>query len=161
MPIFAFEKSVGAIVFSLKGNTPYFLLLQYPGGHWGFIKGHTEKGETEMQTLLREAQEETGLIDLDVFPNFLASEMYYYRAKREEEKKRKANKCGTRIFKRVVYYLAKTKQHRNRIRLSYEHRSFLWLAYNEAFERITNANSKKVLEKANSFLGQYLSNIKK
>lgn len=158
MPIFAFEKSIGAVVFNLNGEVPRFLLLQYPGGHWGFIKGHIEKGETDAQTLRREAQEETGLIDLDILPKFSASEMYYYQAKRDEAVKRRLNNRGTRIFKKVAYYLARTDH--SEISLSHEHRNFVWLEYDQAFDRVTNVNSKKVLEKAQRFLVAHLPNIK-
>ncbi len=158
MPIFAFEKSVGAVVFRLDGKVPRFLLLQYPGGHWGFIKGHTEKGEASMETLKREAKEETGIVDLEIFPGFFASEMYYYQAKREEAQKRKVAKRGTRVFKKVIYHLAKTNQ--AEITLSHEHKDFVWLAYPEALERVTNKNSKKVFEKAGRFLAKHLPNVK-
>lgn len=156
MPVFAFEKSIGAVVFFLKEQEPYFLLLQYLGGHWGFIKGHVEKGETSEDTLRREAKEETGLDNLEIFPKFSASEMYYYQAKKEEARKRKENNRGTRIFKKVIYYLASTN--RTEVSLSDEHRSFIWLPYDQAFERITNDNSKKVLEKAQRFLMAHLPN---
>ena len=156
MPVFAFEKSIGAVVFCIKDERPYFLLLQYLGGHWGFIKGHIEKGETDEDTLRREAEEETGLNKLEIFPKFSASEMYYYQAKKEEARKRRENNRGTRIFKKVVYYLARTNQ--TEINLSHEHRNFAWLEYDQAIAQVTNVNSKKVLEKAQRFLTMYLPN---
>lgn len=150
----AFEKSVGAVVYHFSGNEPFFLVLQYRGGHWGFIKGHTEKGETDEQTLRREAEEETGLADLKIIPGFRSGERYYYRAKREEAQKRKLSGRGTRIFKRVVYYLAETEQ--VQIKLSPEHRNSLWLPYWQAVERVTNRNSQRVLEQAGRFLARHL-----
>ena len=158
MPIFSFEKSIGAVVFNLSGDAPHFLLLQYRGGHWGFVKGHIEKNETDEETLRREAREEANLIDLEILPKFSTSEVYYYQAKEEEAQKRKLANRGTRIFKKVAYYLAKTNQ--IEIKFSHEHKNFVWLPYDEAFARTTNANSKKVLEKANSFLMTYLPNAK-
>ena len=50
------------------------LLLQHSDkkkqGHWDFPKGHVEDGETELQTALRELAEETGITDVEVFPDF-------------------------------------------------------------------------------------------
>ncbi len=154
MPVFAFEKSIGAVIFIIEKDVPLFLLLHYPAGHWGFVKGHIEKKETNEVTLRREAEEETGLVDLKIMPNFLASEVYYYKARGEEERKRIKAGRGTRIFKRVIYYLAKVN--RTKVRLSHEHQGFAWLDYNQALERVSNQNSKKVLEKAQRFLIEYL-----
>ena len=40
------EKSCGAVI--IKNNK--VLVLQQVAGHWGFPKGHVEKGETEVET---------------------------------------------------------------------------------------------------------------
>ncbi|MCR5264114.1 MAG: NUDIX domain-containing protein [Clostridiales bacterium] len=52
------EKSCGAVIFSRSGR---ILLIHQQKGHWGFPKGHTESGETEEMTALREIKEEVGL----------------------------------------------------------------------------------------------------
>lgn len=148
--ILSFEKSIGAVVFRREGEKVKFLLLRYPGGHWGFIKGHKERGETEEQTLRREAQEETGITELKIVPGFLGQEKYFYVAKREEKEKRQKAGRGWWIFKKVLYYLAETQQ--TEIILSHEHRDYIWMEYNQAYNRISNLNSKKVIEKANRFL---------
>src|SRR3989344_3556454 len=54
------EKSCGAIVFRLEEGKPIYLLLFGPT-YWGFVKGLSEKGESEEETTLREAEEETGM----------------------------------------------------------------------------------------------------
>jgi 8-oxo-dGTP pyrophosphatase MutT (NUDIX family) len=154
LSFFTFEKSIGAVIFVLEKDRPLFLLLHYPAGHWGFVKGHIEKRETDEMTLRREAKEETGLVDLEILPNFLASEIYYYKARGMEKEKRIKAGREIRIFKRVVYYLAKTNW--MKIRLSDEHQGFSWLQYDQALERISNQNSKKVLEKAQQFLTKHL-----
>ena len=65
------EKSCGIVLF----HSEDFLLIQHSvklgeKGHWDFPKGHMERGETEIQTALREVEEETGLKDLKLFPKF-------------------------------------------------------------------------------------------
>jgi 8-oxo-dGTP pyrophosphatase MutT (NUDIX family) len=154
--IFSFEKSIGAVVFRREGERVKYLLLRYPGGHWGFIKGHIEKNETAEETLRREAQEETGITDLKITPDFLGQEKYFYVAKREEKEKRLKASRGWWIFKKVCYYLAETRQ--TEIVLSHEHRDYIWMEYPQAYNRVTNFNSKKVLEKANRFLVSHLPN---
>ncbi|MEI6587766.1 MAG: NUDIX domain-containing protein [Candidatus Moraniibacteriota bacterium] len=148
--IFSFEKSIGAVVFRREGGKVKYLLLRYPGGHWGFIKGHGENDETDEETLRREATEETGLTNLIVRPGFLGQEKYYYTAKNDEKEKRLKAGRGWMIFKKVLYYLAETDQ--AKILLSYEHRDYIWMEYHQAINRVSNINSKKVLEKANKFL---------
>lgn len=61
----SYEKSCGAVIFRYNnGALEYLLVLnKKPGakGHWGFPKGHTEYGENEYETAVREIYEETGL----------------------------------------------------------------------------------------------------
>lgn len=80
MPI---EKSVGVVVFRKENNENLFLLLHYESGHWGFPKGHIEKGESIKQTAIRETEEETGITDLDFKKDFKEWIKYFYRRKRK------------------------------------------------------------------------------
>ena len=48
------------------GTNSEFLLLRNRRGFWGFPQGHKEKGETELQTLVREVTEETGIRSIDI-----------------------------------------------------------------------------------------------
>ena len=76
------EKSCGIVVFrhTSETNEDLFLLLQYPGGHYDFAKGHIEKGDREeKQTALRELLEETGISDLEFVEGFREEISYKYR----------------------------------------------------------------------------------
>lgn len=149
--IITFEKSIGAVVYRREGEKVKFLLLRYLGGHWGFIKGKVDKADkTDEKTLRREAQEETGITELKIVPGFLGREKYFYVAKNEEKEKRMKAGRGWMIFKKVLYCLAETKQ--TEILLSQEHRDYVWMEYGQAYNRVSNINSKKVLEKAHRFL---------
>jgi 8-oxo-dGTP pyrophosphatase MutT (NUDIX family) len=148
--ILSFEKSIGAVAFRRENGKIKFLLLRYLGGHWGFIKGHGENDETDEETLFREAKEETGITDLKIKPGFFGQEKYFYVAKNEEKEKRRKVGRGWWIFKKVYYYLTETNTHE--IVLSDEHRDYVWMEYNQAYNRVSNLNSKKVLERANKFL---------
>ena len=127
-------KSIGAVVHS-NGR---FLLLQYAAGHWDFVKGHVEKGESEVETMVRELCEETGISQFEVMPGFREEINYVYKNGKETVKKT------------AVFYLIETKE--TKIKLSNEHTSFAWLPFKEALGKITYENSKQVLEKANRFL---------
>ncbi len=133
MPV---ERSCGAVIFK-DGK---YLLLKYEWGHWGFVKGNIEKGESLEKTFLREAEEEAGLKkeDLEIIYGFKEKISYFYR------------KEGKTIFKEVIYLLAESKTFD--VKLSYEHTDYEWLPYEEALEKITYENDKKVLRKAHEFL---------
>jgi bis(5'-nucleosidyl)-tetraphosphatase len=60
------EKSIAAVVY----NQNEYLLLKYGLGHWEFVKGHIEKGETEKETIMRELEEETGITDASIIEGF-------------------------------------------------------------------------------------------
>jgi len=127
------EKSAGAIIFRKEKDKRYYLVLHYDLGHWGFAKGHIEKGEDEITALKRETEEETGIKDLKLLDGFCQNIRYSYG----------------NISKTVVFYLAETKQ--SNIELSEEHVDYEWLPYEGALKRITYENAKNVLKKANQF----------
>ena len=131
------EKSAGAVIFRRSREVEY-LLLKYGAGHWDFVKGHIEQGESEVETLLREAEEETGIKELEIVPGFKERIEYFYRSGREL------------VYKEVVFYLAEAKT--KEVKLSYEHVDYAWLPFKEAYERVTYANAKRVLKAAHSFL---------
>ena len=132
-----FERSCGVILFNKEKN---FLLLKYGWGHWGFIKGNIEKGEKEKETILREAEEETGISkeSIHFLSGFREKINYFYK------------KEGKTIYKEVIYLLAETTA--EEIKLSYEHTDYAWLPYEEAVKKITHENDRNVLKKAKEFL---------
>lgn len=131
------ERSRGAVIFRKRDNVILYLLLHYPSGHWDFVKGNVEKGESDKETVRREAKEEAGL-DVEIVPGFKKRITYFYK---KEDKP---------ISKEVIFYVALAKN--SRVKLSYEHLGFKWLPFKDALELITYKNSKDVLKKANDFL---------
>jgi 8-oxo-dGTP pyrophosphatase MutT (NUDIX family) len=130
------ERSAGAVVVNENGGRRYILLLN--AGKWDFPKGNMEKGETELQTVLREVMEETGLKDLKVLDGFRRVIEYFYRRE------------GKNVHKRVVYFLAETST--ERITISHEHQGFGWFSYQEALKKASYDNSKATLKEAEWFL---------
>ena len=70
------QKSAGIVLFRSDSNKNEFLLLNYPQGHWDFIKGKVEPGETPYETASRETKEETGISDIEFIDGFEESVEY-------------------------------------------------------------------------------------
>lgn len=136
------EKSAGCVIFRNTLGKRLYLLLNYPLGHWDFVKGKIEKDENYHQTVIREAKEETGIDDLKFIDGFEETIEYNFQFN------------GKLVQKSVVFFLAKTEQ--EQITLSHEHLDYIWLCYNDALEKTTYENAKKILKKAEESLGKTL-----
>jgi len=136
------ETSAGIILYRKENSEKLFLLLHYPSGHWDFVKGKMEKGETIQQTAIRETKEETGITDITFVENFEEWIGYNFKHK------------GELIQKKVVFFLAETKT--KNIKISHEHRGYTWMDYNASMEKTTFDNAKTVLTKAQRLLSNTL-----
>ena len=132
------EKSAGIVLFRNNSGKNEFLLLNYPQGHWDFVKGKIEQNETSHEAAIRETREETGITNIEFIDGFEESVEYDFRFKKED------------IHKKVIFFLAKTDE--KIIKLSHEHNDYLWLEYSNALKKTTFENAKNVLSKANQFL---------
>lgn len=133
------EKSCGVILFyAADSNSVEILLLHYPEGHWDFPKGHVEEGESEIQTALRELEEETGIKDVRLVDGF-REKMHYFFTKKKDG-----------ISKTVCFFLARTSD--KTIEISHEHKDFQWLPYEKALKKLTFDNARKILKKTKQFL---------
>jgi len=136
------ETSAGIVLFRKEGSKKIFLLLHYPSGHWDFVKGKMEKGESTHETAIREAQEETGITDLTFVENF--EEWIEYNFKYQ----------GELVQKKVVFFLAETKT--KEVKISHEHSGYTWMDYNSSMDKTTFDNAKTVLTKAHNLLSDTL-----
>ena len=132
------ETSAGIVLFRKEGSKKLFLLLHYPSGHWDFVKGKMEKGESTHQTATREAKEETGITDITFVENFEEWIEYNFKFK------------GELVQKKVVFFLAETKT--EKVIISHEHSGYTWMDYNLAMEKTTFDNAKTVLTKAQELI---------
>ena len=132
------EKSAGIVLFRNDSDKNEFLLLNYPQGHWDFVKGKIERNETSHEASIRETREETGITNIEFIDGFEESVEYDFRFRKED------------IHKKVIFFLAKTDE--KNIKLSHEHNDYLWLEYSDALKKTTFENAKNVLSKANQFL---------
>ena len=132
------ETSAGIVLFRKEDSKILFLLLHYPSGHWDFVKGKMEKGESIRETAIREAQEETGITDITFLENF------------EEWIKYDFQYQGELVHKKVVFFLAETKT--KEVMISHEHLDYTWMDYNTSMEKTTFDNAKTVLTRAQTLL---------
>lgn len=150
------EKAVGSIIYridkSSQGNgKKLYLLLKYKAKHWDFVKGHIDPGETDEQTLRREAKEETGIGDLNIKEGFKEYTKFIFKQYKElmtSEQKKSGKPVW--VFKIVNFYLAETQT--KDVKLSEEHQDYKWLKYDEALAQTTYKGSKDILRKAHEFI---------
>ncbi len=136
------ETSAGIVLFRKEDSKILFLLLHYPSGHWDFVKGKMENGESTHETAIREAREETGITDITFFENFEEWIKYDFQYK------------GELVRKKVVFFLAETKT--KEIIISNEHLDYTWMDYNTSMEKTTFDNAKTVLTRAQTLLAKTL-----
>jgi len=136
------ETSAGIVLFRKENSKNLFLLLNYPSGHWDFVKGKMEKGETTHETAIRETKEETEIMDITFLENFEEWIAYNFQYQ------------GELVQKKVVFFLAETKT--KEVKISHEHLNYIWVDYNTAMEKTTFDNARTVLTKAQALLTKTL-----
>lgn len=110
-------------------------------GHWGFPKGHIEKGETEEQTAVREILEETGL-GVTLLDGFRTKIEYQLTENSHKE---------------VIFFIGVTLE--EFVSVQYEEiEEFIWLKYCDIKEILTFENSKQALMEAKEFIINKLVN---
>jgi 8-oxo-dGTP pyrophosphatase MutT (NUDIX family) len=136
------ETSSGVVLFRREDGKILFLLLHYPSGHWDFVKGKMEEGESPHETAIRETNEETGITDIEFLDNFEEWIQYNFQFQ------------GELVQKKVVFFLGETKT--KDVKISHEHLNFTWMDYTTAMEKTTFDNAKTVLSKSYSLLSKTL-----
>lgn len=132
------EHSAGTVLYRETHIGRRFLLLHYPAGHWDFVKGHLESGETPMEAAIRELDEETGITDAVFVDGFRRRIRYTYWYH------------GTLRVKAVTFFLANTQT--QKIHLSAEHQGYQWCSYGKSVNQVTFNNAKWMLGQARRFL---------
>ena len=134
-----YEHSCGAVVFRRINEEYRFLLIKNRRStHWGFPKGHMEKGETKEETAIREVLEETGL-HIHIFDGFCSESRY---------------RIGAKIEKRVDVFLASTTDTQTIIQKE-EIEDYIWLRYPEALQMLKFDNDKEILESISAFMAEH------
>lgn len=134
------KKSCGIIpVHKVEGEN-LFLIVQQTNDSFSFPKGEQEKGESDLQTALREFSEETGIHKIDIVEDFKVVEEYI--VVRDE---------GKSYGKEVHYFLGFVE---NNVVVPQESeiQSYKWATFEEANKLIQYSNRREVLRKAKEFL---------
>ena len=121
------EKACGGIIVK-DGKV---LMVRQVKGFIGFPKGHTEKGETEIQTAIREIKEET---NVDVILDETKSYRIYYSPKKD-------------VNKEVVYFLGTVKDDINPIPQEGEVTEILWTDIDKVEDNLSFDNIKDMWKK--------------
>ena len=133
-----FEKSCGAIVFTVENGEIKYLLVQEMSGFHSFPKGHMENNETEEETSLREIKEETDL-EVELYTDF-----------RVAERDNPAEKPG--VTKEVIYFLAKYTDAKPCVVRPSEVRALKSLRLKEALDILEHDSKKELLNQADDYI---------
>ena len=131
-----YEKSCGTVSYTLINGTVHYLLIHSRDGNCGFPKGHIEKGESEIDTALRETFEETS-VKVDILQGF-RREINYTMCNGKE--------------KTAVYFLANYSNQIPVHNLGFEDNDYLVLPFEDAFNSLTFENTRHLLKEANDYL---------
>jgi 8-oxo-dGTP pyrophosphatase MutT (NUDIX family) len=133
------EKSAGGIVTRILDGQTHVLLIRDPYGHWGFPKGHLERGERADTAAVREVMEETGLRQVALLGAITAIEWKF----------RFRNKL---IQKHCEFFLMESQAGETRPQKSEGITECRWVSPEEAHEMIGYENARSVLARAQSML---------
>ncbi|XP_076657853.1 purine phosphoribosyltransferase family protein Apf [Halictus rubicundus] len=139
------KRACGFVVFRrIQGVIEYLLMqVSYGQHHWSPPKGHVDPGESDMQTALRETEEEAGLVATDL--------------KIYEDAKQELNYIVNGKPKIVIYWLAELINHDKVVRMSHEHQAFSWLPLEEACSTAQYEDMQKTLRIFNDYILKNLS----
>lgn len=129
------EHSAGAVLYTLRGKIPYYVVVVERAGHCGLPKGHLEAGETEQEAALREIWEETG-IQATILGEARYSDEY-----------RMANGA----VKHITYFIASFSAQTPANAFS-EVREVKLLPYGEARDSLTYESAKRILTQADEWI---------
>ena len=134
------DTSYGVIVIRKDSDADRFLLLHQTKGHWSFPKGHKEGNESDMEAIMRELKEETGIIECDLKTDKVFDESYsFYEG-------------DVFVHKTNHYYLGYVGENVQITIQPEEVSEYAFATYEEAMEIFTHKEPKKVLEEVKNYL---------
>lgn len=133
------DASCGVVPVHVESGERRYLLIQHHAGHWGFPKGHPNKGETPADAARRELAEETGIAAVELLDEPVFEERYYFRVK------------DALVRKTVTYFIglvadpAVTPQEE-------EIAAYAWGTHDETMARLSFKEGKRILREAEAAL---------
>jgi 8-oxo-dGTP pyrophosphatase MutT (NUDIX family) len=101
--------------------------------YWTFPKGTPEEGETGLETAVRETKEETGVICVDIDPQFEYHDHYTFTV------------GLTTIKKTVTYYIGRAESEVVSVQ-EIEVRDYAWLPLLDARNKLTNDHARTIVD---------------
>ena len=137
------EKSCGTVLYTVKDNMIYYLLIKATDTYCGFPKGHVEAGESEYATAMREVMEETSS-RIAIVSDFRSTVTY---------------RPSPGVMKEVVYFLAFTTNADIKAREG-EIAEVEWVPLESAEDALTYENDKTVFRAAMERMNKMTTSIK-
>ncbi|BCS90773.1 MAG: type-4 uracil-DNA glycosylase [Candidatus Micrarchaeota archaeon] len=144
------ERSAGYIVFRIIDDKPEYLFLIREDDTLDYPKGHIEKGENELDAANRELKEEAG-IEVKRVAGFRYVYNYIFRDK--------YSGSNDLVKKYVTIFLGFLGDPNAKITISYEHKGYVWLSYDEAIDKIFK-DEIGLLSSANSYILKFIEKLK-
>ncbi len=116
-----------------------FLLIRDSYRNWGFPKGHLEAGELPHQAAVREVEEETGLLGLQLAGEIETIDWFF----------RFRGKLGHKI---CHFYLMRTEHARTVPQREEGITACRWARFEEATRLVSYANARAVLSRAQAMV---------
>ena len=132
-----YEKSCGAVVYTIVADEIKYVLVSNLSGVYGFPKGHMEPGETEIETALREVFEETNL-RINLVEGFKTTDEHAIPGKID-------------TVKHITYFLGNYENQE----IEFQHEelsSAILAAYDDAMNLFKFESSRRILKEANDYL---------
>jgi 8-oxo-dGTP pyrophosphatase MutT (NUDIX family) len=133
------ETSAGGVVFRLEKGAATFLLIRDAYGHWGFPKGHIERGERADTAAIREVMEETGLRSVSVIGTIDTIE-WFFRFR------------GRLVHKRCEFFLMEAASRATAPQTAEGITACRWVRLDEAIDLVTYENARAVLRHASGMV---------
>lgn len=132
-----FDYSAGFIVYKMVKGKAMFLFLIKQDGTYDVPKGIIEKGESAEDAATRETREEAN-VSVEKIPFFKRKGRFSFYKRKE------------RHLKELTLFLGRFKH--GPVKISYEHKGYKWMAYEEAMEKIGYKDLKEALDSANDYI---------
>ena len=138
----AVETSAGGVVVRRAESDWEVLVIRDPYGNWGLPKGHVEGQETLEEAARREVEEETGVIPGAMGPLVERIDWFF-------------RKDGVLIHKYCSFYLMRSDGvEEPRPQEDEGITEVRWLTFSEAESRIVYENTRAVVKRSASLLGE-------
>jgi 8-oxo-dGTP pyrophosphatase MutT (NUDIX family) len=140
------ETSAGGIVVHRErradgADDALVLLIRDSYGHWGFPKGHVERGEAPADAAMREVAEETGVSDLDL-QGPLDTIDWYFRFD------------GQLVHKVCHFFLMETAHLETQPQVDEGISACRWERFDDAERLVSYSNARDVLRRARAMVEQ-------